>query len=234
MNAINSSPNSSQHIDVVSYQRPTAQMICVAPQANTEKELSELLDQDTFFRFGYIPFVIAELVWDYADTAIDLAVTMKHSQSKKLCRRIRELRKEYIYFKKKYFDSSHLESEIDNMETFYDELNDFFKTYFQSYVDKLVEQYPDLSIDNKMLISEAYLCKFTLNALFKYMSYIKGKVENIVRHPIGDILPKSIYQLNDIILGFATDNPIRAELIKKEDFVDELVEQIKSIDLCYD
>lgn len=126
MNAINSSPNSSQHIDVVSYQRPTAQMICVAPQANTEKELSELLDQDTFFRFGYIPFVIAELVWDYADTAIDLAVTMKHSQSKKLCRRIRELRKEYIYFKKKYFDSSHLESEIDNMETFYDELNDFF------------------------------------------------------------------------------------------------------------
>lgn len=218
-----------------SYSLPFNSLTNIMPNPETKEELSELLDQDTFFRFGYVPFVIAEVAWDYADTTIDLAVLMRLSPTKKLCRCIRNLRNEYVNFKKKYFDTSHLDSETDNMELFIDELSKFFNERFHSYVDKLVDEYPDLNNDSKMLISEAYLCKFVLKALFKYMSYINKKVEDIVRHPIGKLLPASIYSLYDIILEFAGDSPLTSEFLKKEEpFVNELVDRIKSIELSYD
>lgn len=224
----------AQRIGYTPYSLPFAGFLAQPNNNPTKQDLSELLDQDTFLRFGYVPFVIAEVAWDYADTAIDIAILMRLSPTKKLCRYIRELRREYLAFKRKYFDSSHLDSEEENMELFIDELSKFFNDRFHSYVDGLVASYPDLDYDSKMLISEAYLCKFVLKALFKYMDYMTAKVENIVQHPIGRLLPTSVNRLSDVILEFAGDSPLSSEFIKKQDeFVDELVNQIKSIDLCF-
>lgn len=44
-----------------------------AYEESEEEKLSKILDQDTLFRFAYIPFVIANLAWDYADTIILMA-----------------------------------------------------------------------------------------------------------------------------------------------------------------
>lgn len=61
-----------------------------------------------------------------------------------------------------------------------------------------------------------------------------SKVESIVQHSIGRLLPTSVYKLSDIILEFAGDSPLSLEFVKKQDeFVDELVNQIKSINLCF-
>lgn len=61
-----------------------------------------------------------------------------------------------------------------------------------------------------------------------------AKVESIVQHPIGRLLPTSVNRLSDVILEFAGDSPLSSEFIKEQDeFVDELVNQIKSIDLCF-
>lgn len=224
----------AQRIGYTPYSLPFVGLLAQPNNNPAKQDLSELLDQDTFLRFGYVPFVIAEVAWDYADTAIDIAILMRLSQTKKLCRCIRELRREYLCFKRKYFDTSHLDSEEENMELFIDELSKFFNDRFHSYVDGLVASYPDLDYDSKMLISEAYLCKFVLKALFKYMDYMTAKVESIVQHPIGRLLPTSVNRLSDVILEFARDSPLSSEFIKKQDeFVDELVNQIKSIDLCF-
>lgn len=224
----------AQRIGYTPYSLPFAGFLAQPNNNSSKQDLSELLDQDTFLRFGYVPFVIAEVAWDYADTAIDIAILMRLSQTKKLCRCIRELRREYLGFKRKYFDSSHLDSEEENMELFIDELSKFFNDRFHSYVDGLVASYPDLDYDSKMLISEAYLCKFVLKALFKYMDYMTTKVESIVQHPIGRLLPISVNRLSDVILEFAGDSPLSSEFVKKQDeFVEELVNQIKSIDLCF-
>lgn len=224
----------AQRIGYTPYSLSYPGLLAQSNNNSSKQDLSELLDQDTFLRFGYIPFVIAEVAWDYADTAIDIAILMRLSQTKKLCRCIRELRREYLGFKRKYFDSSHLDSEEENMELFIDELSKFFNDRFHSYVDGLVASYPDLDYDSKMLISEAYLCKLVLKALFKYMDYMTAKVENIVQHPIGRLLPTSVNRLSDIILEFTGNSPLSFEFIKKQDeFVDELVNQIKSINLCF-
>lgn len=224
----------AQRIGYTPYSLPFAGFLVQPNNDPAKRDLSELLDQDTFLQFGYVPFVIAEVAWDYADTAIDIAILMRLSQTKKLCRCIRGLRREYLSFKRKYFDTSHLDSEEENMELFIDELSKFFNDRFHSYVDGLVASYPDLDYDSKMLISEAYLCKFILKALFKYMDYMAAKVESIIQHPIGRLLPTSVNRLSDVILEFAGDSPLSSEFIKKQDeFVDELVNQIKSIDLCF-
>ncbi len=141
MNTFN--PYLYQYAQKIGYTPYSLSFAEVLAQPNTndthsKQDLSELLDQDTFLRFGYVPFVIAEVAWDYADTAIDIAILMRLSPTKKLCRCIRELRREYLGFKRKYFDSSHLDSEEDNMELFIDELSQFFNDRFHSYVDGLV------------------------------------------------------------------------------------------------
>lgn len=64
-----------------------------ARKEEIEKErLAKLLGEDGLFRFGYVPFVIGELAWDYADTVVDLASLMKLTKVRSLCRAVKNLR----------------------------------------------------------------------------------------------------------------------------------------------
>lgn len=63
-----------------------------------ERELSERLktmfSREELFRFAYVPFVIAELVWDYADTVIIMAHQLNDPACRRLTRAIRNARAE--------------------------------------------------------------------------------------------------------------------------------------------
>lgn len=60
-----------------------------------ELKLSQILDAETSMRFAYVPFVVAQLAWDYADTIVDVASMLKLHPTKKLCRAVRELKRQY-------------------------------------------------------------------------------------------------------------------------------------------
>ncbi len=198
-------------------------------------KLSEILDYDTLLRFGYVPFVIAEVAWDFADTVINLAIINRQHSTKKLCRILRELRKEYLRMKQSVLDEAHLNSEQKNMETFEDELNDYFHKLYSTNVDELLNEYPNIDEDRRMMIAESYLCYFVLQALFRYTSNISAKVAKAVGHPIGNILPDELRKLSKEIIKFAEDCPINSEIMtSKESFVSELVNYINDIELYED
>ncbi|MBD5307619.1 MAG: hypothetical protein HDS14_08375 [Bacteroides sp.] len=59
--------------------------------AEVEREFSD----EEFFRFVYLPAVLASLVWDYVDTVLDLGTMLRVDELKGLSRVIRQLRDQF-------------------------------------------------------------------------------------------------------------------------------------------
>lgn len=195
-------------------------------------KLSKLLDHDALFRFAYVPFVIAELVWDYADTIIDLSITMRIAETKKLCRAIRELRRDYDRLRSTYIDQQHRDSETQNMYMFEDGVSDIFKTLLVNLRCDLTHEYPQLLPDSLNYLLAVYQCDILLKSLLLYVRRQTEKVENMVGHRIGRILPKEIYRLDKLILEFVGDNPVSDRFASlKETYIKTFATQIALIEL---
>lgn len=205
------------------------------PKQREEAEiikLSKLLDKDTLFRFAYVPFVIAELVWDYADTIIDLAIMMRLKATKKLCRAIRELRRDYDRVRAPFIDDAHRNSETENMYMFEDGVNDIFKTLLVNIRCDLKGEYPELAPDYLDLLTAVYQCDILLHSLFRYVRMQTEKIEKIVGHRIGRILPDEMYRLDALVIAFVGDKPVSERFISiKETYIKTLATQMALIEL---
>lgn len=179
--------------------------------------LSDILDDETVYRFAYVPFVIAELAWDYADTVIDYAVTLKQDYTKKLCREVREMRREYDSFRSPYIDALHRQSELENMYVFEDGVRENINLYLINLRGDLKREYPELEGDSLRFLEAVYLCHVTLASLFRYVAIQTGKVENIAGKAIGGILPKELSGLDRTILKFAGNKPASESFIKQQE-----------------
>lgn len=170
--------------------------------------LSQLLDRDSLMRFAYIPFVIASLAWDYADTVVSLASNMKISETKKLSRTVRELKREYDRVRAPYIDSSHQKSEEENMYVFEDAVSDLSSLYLTNIECDLQMEYPDLNSDSMYLLKAVYHCHLVLQSIYDYVAKQKMKIEKIVGHTIGDVLPSELRRLDILIMAFVGDKPV--------------------------
>lgn len=215
--------------------RELKRRIAVAKQQREEREtlkLSKMLDKDTLFRFAYVPFVIAELVWDYADTIIDIAIIMRLGETKKLCRAIRELRRDYDRVRAPFIDDAHRDSETENMYMFEDGVNDIFKTLLVNIRCDLNGEYPELAQDYLDLLTAVYQCDILLHSLFRYVRMQTEKIEKIVGHRIGRILPDEMYQLDALVIAFVGDKPVSERFISvKETYIKTLATQMALIEL---
>lgn len=198
----------------------------------TELQLSKMLDKDTLFRFAYVPFVIAELVWDYTDTILIMASQMRLTPTKKLCRVIKQLRVEYDRYRSGFIDDAHHQSEEENMLVFEDGVNGIFSTFLIHLKSDIQREHPDLSSDSVSFLMGVYQAHITLRALFLYVENQKKKIEGIVKKTIGDILPKHVRALDTAILAFVGDSPASKGFEKIGDtYVRTLANQMALIEL---
>ncbi|MCM1219926.1 MAG: hypothetical protein NC548_36095 [Lachnospiraceae bacterium] len=180
-------------------------------------ELDKLLSKEDLFRFAYVPFVIAELVWDYADTVMDMAAWLKLRETRHLGRRIKELRREYKRVHDTFIDQEHNESEINNMYVYEDEVKHIFHTYYINLQCDLRHEYPDLSDDSISYLVAIYQCHVTLQALLLYTKRQEERLAKIVGHPVGHFLPPSVYELSKLILEYTSDCPAPEKFNKLQD-----------------
>lgn len=185
-------------------------------ELENEIKLSKILDTDALMRFAYVPFVIANLAWDYADTVVSLSAVNKQSPTKKLSRAVRELKREYDLVRAPYIDTAHRNSEEDNMYVFEDGVKDLFSLYLKNIEFDLKTAYPQLEMESIMFLKAVYQCHIVLQALYKYVEMQKRKVEKIVGHTIGDVLPSSLRRLDILIIEYVGDKPIGDHLMKQQ------------------
>lgn len=203
------------------------------PQQQNRKisleEINRKIDKETLFLFAFVPFVIADVAWDYADSCINLAILMRLQPTKMLCRRIRELRREYDR-KRSMIDRAHREIETENMIAFQEDYKQYFSELNNSIVSQVDEQYPGQCSDCRMMISAAYSCAVVLRALFKYVDIMSARIADILGiNAIGSIIVKEIRELDAIILQFAGEESIGGNNkfpSTLNPFVDTLVEYL--------
>ncbi len=173
-----------------------------------EMKLSQILDTETSMRFAYVPFVVAQLAWDYADTIVDVASMLKLHPTKKLCRAVRELKRQYDRVRDEFTNHAHTDSEIENMYVFEEGVSDLFSLYLKNIEFDLKSEYPDLDDDHRNYLLAIYQCHIVLQSIYRYCEMMKEKVEKIVGHQIGDVLPKELRRLDILVMAFVGDKPI--------------------------
>lgn len=175
----------------------------------TEEEIITKIDRETLFLLAYVPFVIGEVAWDYADSCLDMAKLLRLQAIKKLCRRIRELRDGYNFIRFQHIDRLHRETEQDNMILFQENYKDFFNKLHINIKGQVSIEHPGLNADSHLLITAAYSCAVVLRSLFKYMATMEKRVADLLGiKAMGSLVIKEIRELEKIILQFAGEDSI--------------------------
>lgn len=201
-------------------------------QEDEEMRLSRILDKDTLFRFAYVPFVIAQLVWDYAETITDMAAMLRINETRKLCRAVKELRRDYDRIRAPHIDSAHEASEVSNMYVFEDCVADITKQLLLNLRINLRSEYPEIEEDYLSYLIAVYQCDITLKSLLLYTRRQTEIIAKKIDRNVGHILPESVYKLNHLVLEFVGDKPVSDKFATlKKQYIETFATQIALAEL---
>lgn len=180
-------------------------------------DLEADLPTDLLMRFAYIPFVVIEVARDYADSLINFAIIARRTETKKLCRAIRELRRRYQQYRSEFLDSQHMDSEERNMIYMQEVFTDFFSKVYYSFMNHVHQQYPNLDDENSQLVVTACMGQAVIAALRCYVKIVTKQVEQALGRTISkSIIPPHVSALHDLMGEFAGDCPLGGDSYFKE------------------
>lgn len=194
--------------------------------------LDEIFTREELFRFAYVPFVIAELVWDYADTVILLARRLNDPSARRLSRAIRQARTDYDRLRRRHIDAAHRANEVENGYLFEEATSRITAQMALNLRLDIDREYPDLGEDSRNLLQAVYQCHITSRALLRYLDRQSQRVAERVGHSIGKMLPHSYYVMDRLIPEFVGDKPASPrfrELMSR--YVDTFANQIALVEL---
>lgn len=150
------------------------------------------LDKETQFAFAYVPYVIAELAWDYADTIAKLSANLKlENDAKRLSRKIYRLRQEYNSYRAMDIDKKRHDSEIENMYIFEDGTQDITDKLLVNLRCRLC----DFDETSALYLTAVWQCEILLRALFRYCRRLADKIAVKTSREIADPLPGHVSSL---------------------------------------
>lgn len=172
------------------------------------EEIKRRIDKETLFLFSFVPFVIAEIAWDYADSCINLAILLRLYETKRLSRRIRELRREYDR-KRNRIGPGNRKIETENMLAFQEDYKVYFSRLHHNIQEQINTTYPGQCYDMQLLISGAYSCAVVLRSVFKYVDIMQNKIAALLGiTAVGSIIVSELRELEKIIIQFAGEESI--------------------------
>lgn len=198
----------------------------------TMRLVEQMFDREELFRFAYVPFVIAELVWDYADTVIIMSRHLNNPATRKLSRAIRDARRDYDSLRRQHIDAEHRERELENGYIFEDAVNDITSQLLLNVRLDIKSEYPQLNDESRDLLLAVYQCHILSRALLKYIDKQLRAASKRIGNTVGDILPSSYYIMDKLIPEYIGDKPA-SERFKKlmGQYIDTLATQIALIGL---
>lgn len=182
-----------------------------------EKMVSQILNREELFRFAYVPFVIAALVWDYLDTILYYAAYLRIQPVKQVCRLMKQLKIEYDRIRAPFVDMEHQNSEQENMLVFEEGVKEIMSLYLVNLKCDLASEYPELEQDYRDYLLAIYECKITLDALLRYTRKQEEIVAKRVGYKIDHILPKELYRVAALLPIYIGDKPISPRFQKQQE-----------------
>lgn len=243
-------PTNGNNADVAAQQRVDALLAAqIAPQnyllhpltsipkpkrPDSPIDISKALTNDELHRVAYLPFVIAEVVWDYADSLVNLAVYLRDRRTKPLCRAVRELRREYERERAHFIDSKHREVEEGHMIGFQEDMGQHTAKLGYCIDNAISKRYGRLDEASHQLVECAYMAVIWHKALFKYCSWADALIERKCGRASHSIMPDEVQRLGILLPQFAGDIEIPTDTPEMNAWRDALCNHIHSIELIPD
>lgn len=195
-------------------------------------DVKEVFSREELFYIAYVPFVIGELVWDYADTVTLLAAELKIDATKPLCRLIKKASKEYHREQRECLKRDYSEMELNNAYVYEDGVAHIVNQFMVNLHHDLKREYPELGSGWVNLITAVYQCWLTYRALKSFMGKQRDKVYNRTGMNMSFILPKQFFILERLVPAFLGDKPASERFAKlMGQYVATLANQIALVDM---
>ena len=194
--------------------------------------IDRMFNREELFRIAYVPFVIAELVWDYADTVIILAKSLNNPATRRLSRAIRNARSDYDRLRHQYIDDEHRKRELENGYVFEDAIQSITNQLLINLRVDINSEYPNLNESSRDLLIAVHQCSIMSKALLRYLAKQSARIETRVGHAIGKMLPPSYYVMDKLIPEFIGDKPASAHFNKlMQQYIETLSVQMALVEL---
>lgn len=149
-------------------------------------------------------YFVGALAWDYTDTVLDIASQMKISETKKLSRTIRELRRNYDRLRAIDLDAEHIRQEW--------KLAELFEAINKEHISRLcngllteIRHDHKLSGDYESLVEAVLIALTMLDALHLYADQCDAFIKKYYPDAPHSILPDHFTQLKWLLPEYAGD-----------------------------
>ena len=160
---------------------------------------------------GLIPYVIAEIAWDYADSCVNIAAIHKLSEYKTVCRRIRELRTVYERHHSQFTVNNQRAFETENMIKFQEDYADFFERLHSNIKHEITTNTQTTDKDCVMLEVCAYSCIVAIKAMRNYIVAIEDKVTKMLGRSLGGtLMTREMIELNRAAISLLSKQELPA------------------------
>lgn len=161
-------------------------------------------------------YALGALVWDYVDTVLDMARSMRPQELRKLCRAVKELRADYDYMRSLNVDRNHLEQEMQWALDFETYVAPLTREFINGLKREQSDTYGELDEDTNWLMTAEQQALCVLEAL---MHYAKGCDMALAKYGVDmrnkTILPKHFRKLAILLPEFGGDTLVNSEARKK-------------------
>lgn len=149
-------------------------------------------------------YIIGALAWDYADSVLNLAAQMHIKETKRLCRAVRSLRRDYDNMRIQSLDQKHLRREWELAETF----EGICKSHFQKLCLGLRNEiHRDTDLDPRcvMLVEAVQMAMTLIDTLKLYAAECDSFIRSYCPAAPHSILPDHFKSLATLLPEFAGD-----------------------------
>ena len=194
----------------------------------------EDMPRDLSFRVAYVPYVIANIAWDYADSIRLQAAQLKLRSVAKLSRAIRDLFDDYEAFRKSIIFATYRQREAEHAEIFQDGYSDYFSKLYRDLSEQVQYTYPRLRADNVAFLATVYMTIVVLQALIRYWQWADDTIEQYTGIGGEPSLPRQVKQLNKLVWEYLGVCDKAVKLADLQPSIERLTDYIHNLELSDD
>lgn len=201
-------PSTATAQDIInSVRRRQREMKNLAAAVANEKINRSISEQERT-KIAYIPFAIAELVWDYADTII---ICCRHNRTiTRLSRTIRNLRRAYLKALPRMIQTDLASGEVlDNAYVFEEALSEQWSKMLTALLADLQTQYPELNEESMQVLNAAYQAIILARALDGFIQKKSRKLTQTAGWEVNvaNLLPRQYRAMTSLLELYIGDCP---------------------------
>ncbi len=191
-----------------------------------KKTSADITDQRKLSAMAVKLFLLGSLAWDYADTCCNIAASLRISETKRLCRAIRELKRDYDRFRNRHMRDDSIAKETELAMTF----ENLCQTHFArlNYGVSADKSVCDLNKDYLFLIKAVNMALTVLDTMSLYAKECDMWIisQGVQAH---SILADHFVRLASLLPHFAGDCSLKSEARMLTSKI--LLHEIKNIEI---